>query len=102
MRTKDLANIFNRAPIGNNTRKEAMKILARKEMILFIDSLGLIWPKKLSRDKNLSYTVSLNQLLIRNDSNEIVKKISFANILRMDPSELAAENPVMKLSIKND
>lgn len=102
MNTQDLANIFNRAPIGSNTKKEAMRTLVSEEMILFIDYVGLIWPKKLSDGKNLSYSVTPKQLLIRNGAGEIVKKISFANILRMYPSTLAAENPVMQLAIKRD
>lgn len=96
-----LTKLFNNAPDGNYIRRVVLREIVMDNYLLFIESYGLIWPKKLAPDKQLSYVISSRQLLIRNESDEIVEKIMLGNITEMHPQEKVEEKLVMRLIIRN-
>ena len=103
MSPEQLAKLFNQSPAGNQARKTILKELANDNYLLLIEQHGIIWPKKLAKGKPLSYTMGSRQLIIRDESDEVVKKIMLGNIIELTPEKQTTEKAVLRLTIrKND
>lgn len=100
MNQEMLAKTFNQAPPGNQIKKVILKGLANEKYLLIIERYGVIWPKKLSEGKLLSYTMGSRQLIIRNESDETIEKIMLGNILELKPEKNTYGKSVMRLIIK--
>lgn len=102
MEQKMLAKLYNQSSPGNQTRKVILRTLAKEEYILIIERHGMIWPKKLSREDSLTYTMGTRQLIIRNDSDEVVEKIKLGNIVKIVPEKPTDGKPAIRLTINTN
>lgn len=100
MNQERLVRMFNHSSIGNNLKKVVWKEIVANDYLLIIEEFGFIWPRKLAANEPFSYTISSKQLIIRNASGEVIKKIMLGNIQKMDPQQKLGEKLVMRLTIK--
>lgn len=99
MEAQELANSYNNSNAGSTPRKHALRKIAEDNYLLSIKPQGLIWPKKYAKVKSFSYTISTNQIMIRDYKGDIIRKIRFADILRLEPAEDIEHLSVMQLKV---